>query len=139
MSKERFKEIPLSGLISMQQVIEFGAAEITDLFFKAKKDFEEGKVGRTYFDKLEDKLEILLENNNTDIIEVETEIRRRMKTVFPKITLGADLQKFKDGHLKEIKYYDEVYKKPEKEEVKKDTPVIKPAFKASREKKHDSQ
>lgn len=136
--KEKFKDIPLSGLLTMQQVIEFGAAEITDLFFKAMKDYEDKKVGKPYFDQLENELEKLLEKNNIYISEVETEIRRRMKTVFPKITLGMDLKKFKDYHLKELDYFKKIYEKPTEEPLK-ENPVIKPLFKASREKRNDNQ
>lgn len=139
MSKIKSKDIPLSGLLTMQQVAEFGSAQISDLFFKAKDDFEKNQISKSFFDKLEDNLEEKLKKNNDIVDELSVEISRRIRTVFPEITLESHLIPLKISLEKEKKKFLELYKKEEPKPETEPKPVIKPSFAVSREKRNDNQ
>lgn len=130
------KEIPLSGLLTLQQLIEFGSADISNLFFQAMKDCQEHKVSERYFKQLEDVLEEKLKNNNDIMDLLSAEILKRTKKVFPKATTTETMTYLRKSHNKEIENYEKLLgDSVKKEEPKKEAQVIKPVFKKSREKK----
>lgn len=97
------KDIPLSGLLTFQQVIEFGSSEISKLFFEALDAHQKKKISSVWFEELEKDFEERLAYNNrcTDICGKE--IRRRMKTLFPKITYPLTVHTYREKYEKELK------------------------------------
>lgn len=135
MSRLKTNDIPLSGLLTMQQVIEFGSAEMSDLYFKALDSFEKNLISKSYLENLETDFEKRLEVNNGFVDEISKEITRRMKTVFPKATLNRDLIKYQNSYKKELIDYKKMYSTGSDEAEAVKNPTNPPVFKISKEKK----
>ena len=97
------KDIPLSGLLTFQQVIEFGSAEISKLFFEALDANEKKKINSAWFEEFEADLEKRLAINNRACDICGAEIRRRMKTLFPDITSPLTVDTYRKKYDKELR------------------------------------
>lgn len=100
---DKFKDIPLSGLLVFQQVIEFGSAEISKLFFEALDANETNKLNSAWFEEFEADLEKRLAFNNRAVDIVGAEIRRRLKTVLPDVTTPLTVETYRKKLEKEIR------------------------------------
>jgi len=136
MAGNKLADVPLSGLLTFQQVIEFGSKEITGVFYKALDSFNEKKLPTDFFNKLENDLEKKLRRNNEISDEIGAEILRRMKTIYKDVTTPESMEPYKRKITKALKDFENLYTKLDIEsDDKKEVPVIKPVFAASREKK----
>ena len=104
----KIESVPLSGLLSLQQVVEFGSREMAGFFQQLLEDHKEGKIGTFYFKQQEIKLQKKVTDNNEVCDIIEKEIFKRLKSVFgnkattPKImtSLVADYEKEIEAHSK---------------------------------------
>ncbi len=97
------KDIPLSGLLVFQQVIEFGSTEISKLFFEALDANEAKKINSAWFEEFEADLEKRLATNNRAVEIISREIRTRLKTVFPSITSPITVETYRKKYEKELR------------------------------------
>jgi hypothetical protein len=97
------KSIPLSGLLSSQQIVEFGTKEIYQFFGQIEKDFNEGLVSKSYFEKSKNNIGQRIQDNNEISDAIEKEMFLRIQKAFgqrvttPKImhSLVAEYEKEK--------------------------------------------
>lgn len=99
----KIKDIPLSGLLVFQQVIEFGSTEISKLFFEALDANEAKKVNSAWFDEFEKDFEKRLAINNRAVDIVGAEIRRRLKAVIPGVTSPLTVATYRKKFEKELR------------------------------------
>lgn len=97
------KDIPLSGLLVFQQIIEFGSAEMSKLFFEALDANEAKKINSAWFEEFEADLEKRMAINNKSVDVIGAEIRRRLKTVIPSITTPLTVETYRKKYEKELR------------------------------------
>jgi len=105
------KSIPLSGLLSSQQIIEFGTQEIYQFFGQVEKDFKEGIVSKSYFEKTRQNIGSRIESNNEVSQAIEKEMFIRIQKAFgQRVTTPKIMKSLVSGYEKEKLEYADLLK-----------------------------
>ena len=76
------KDIPLSGIISMQQLFEFSNRQMHGFMDNVIQQLKEGLIRKSYYDELNENLKNRVIANNDLIAEFDEEVARRLTKTF---------------------------------------------------------
>ena len=129
MGKQKIEMIPITTLLSYQQILELSSREMHDFFSQVVTDQKAGIVSLSYKDALYKRLERLIQQNNIITNNIEKEVFKRVINTF-----GREVTTSKINHSLHLEYNQEKEKvakekaeRAKKAEAikKKNTPVKK--------------